>query len=761
MRVLLVEDSPSDEKLVRHALRGCGPDVVLERVDTPDAFRRLLSSGSWDAVISDWSVPGFGALAALDIVRTCKVDLPFIIVSGTVGEDLAVEAMRAGAHDYVLKHALARLAPVLDREIRESKLRADSRRNDARFRALIEKSNDAIVLTTFDGIATYASPAAATIFGVGLNELLGRRPGDFVHPDDRVAARAENKKLREGHRSVSLEFRILRPDGSIRWVAMTNTNFLDDPDVEAAVANIRDITDSRLAADALRRSEARFARLAESGIIGILTCNLDGHIYDVNDAYRNMLGYSREELLSGSIKWLDLIPPELHAETFGIVEELVQRGVTRPFESVAIRKDGARVPMLCGVAMVETPICIAFSIDLSERKQAEEALRKSEEHLRQAQKMEAVGRLAGGIAHDFNNILSVIISYSEMMMADLDDSDPKSSDLAEIFQAGKRAAELTRQLLMFSRQQVIEPKILDLNQVTGNMDKMLRRVLGEDVELVTVRSEALGRVKVDPSSIEQVIMNLVVNARDAMPTGGKLTLETANVMLDDAYVAQHGGASAGPHVMLAVSDTGCGMDQATQARIFEPFFTTKPKDRGTGLGLSTVFGIVQQAGGSVWVYSEPGVGTTFKIYLPRIVGALDRERSSMMPAMRGTETILLVEDEVQVRNVARGILQRHGYVVLDAPDPNDAIELCRDYQGDIHLLLTDVVMPKMSGPELAKVVCAIRPQLKVLCMSGYTDDSIVRHGILSAQLAFLQKPLTPVALTTRVREVLDRNADAP
>jgi CheY-like chemotaxis protein len=375
--------------------------------------------------------------------------------------------------------------------------------------------------------------------------------------------------------------------------------------------------------------------------------------------------------------------------------------------------------------------------------------------------MEADGRLAGGIAHDFNNILSVIISYSEMMMADLDDSDPKSSDLAEIFQAGKRAAELTRQLLMFSRQQVIEPKILDLNQVTGNMDKMLRRVLGEDVELVTVRSEALGRVKVDPSSIEQVIMNLVVNARDAMPTGGKLTLETANVMLDDAYVAQHGGASAGPHVMLAVSDTGCGMDQATQARIFEPFFTTKPKDRGTGLGLSTVFGIVQQAGGSVWVYSEPGVGTTFKIYLPRIVGALDRERSSMMPAMRGTETILLVEDEVQVRNVARGILQRHGYVVLDAPDPNDAIELCRDYQGDIHLLLTDVVMPKMSGPELAKVVCAIRPQLKVLCMSGYTDDSIVRHGILSAQLAFLQKPLTPVALTTRVREVLDRNADAP
>jgi two-component system, cell cycle sensor histidine kinase and response regulator CckA len=380
----------------------------------------------------------------------------------------------------------------------------------------------------------------------------------------------------------------------------------------------------------------------------------------------------------------------------------------------------------------------------------------SEEQLRQSQKMEAVGRLAGGVAHDFNNVLSVILSYSEIVLSDLTQGDPRRGDVEEIQKAAKRAAGLTKQLLMFSRQQVLERRVIDLNDLLVGMDKMLRTVLGADVDLVSVCAPELGRIRVDPSSIEQVILNLVVNARDAMPTGGKLTLETGNVVLDEAYALDHIGVKPGPHVMLAVTDTGCGMGKATLARIFEPFFTTKPTGKGTGLGLSTVFGIAQQSGGSVWVYSEPGKGSTFKVYFPRVSDSLDARRTVKPPiTRRGTETILLVEDDDQVRIVSRGILGLSGYRVLEARNARDAILRSERHQGKIHLLLTDVVMPHMSGPELASRLMAARPDMKVLCMSGYTDDSIVRHGVLEAQVAFLQKPITPESLTTKIREVLD------
>jgi signal transduction histidine kinase len=379
-----------------------------------------------------------------------------------------------------------------------------------------------------------------------------------------------------------------------------------------------------------------------------------------------------------------------------------------------------------------------------------------EEQLRQSQKMEAVGKLAGGVAHDFNNVLSVILSYGDLLLSDLKPGDPMRADVEEIKKAGARAADLTRQLLMFSRQQVLEPKVLDLNDVLARMDKMLQRILGADVDLLSMPAQALGRVRVDPSSIEQVIMNLVVNARDAMPTGGKLTMETDNVVLDEAYARGHLGVTPGPHVMLAITDTGTGIDKATLTRIFEPFFTTKPMGKGTGLGLSTVFGIVSQSGGSVWVYSEIGKGTTFKVYLPRVAEAVDVLLSVAAPASaRGSETILLVEDDDQLRVVARGILARNGYHVIDARNAGEALLHAEKHPGLIHLLLSDVVMPQMSGPELAKRLARARPRMKVLCMSGYTDDSIVRHGVLEAQMAFLQKPITPESLTMKVREVLN------
>jgi signal transduction histidine kinase len=385
-----------------------------------------------------------------------------------------------------------------------------------------------------------------------------------------------------------------------------------------------------------------------------------------------------------------------------------------------------------------------------------EELQRAREHLRQAQKLEAIGRLAGGIAHDFNNLLSVILGYCEMLL-NRAAAAPVRAELEAIAHAGHRAADLTHQLLAFSRRQVLEPKVIDVNALLRSIGSMLGRVLGEDIQLLVRTAARMGRIKVDPSQVEQVIMNLTVNARDAMPRGGKLTLETADVELDDTYARDHLGVAPGPYVMLAVSDTGHGMDKATQARIFEPFFTTKSKGKGTGLGLSTVFGIVKQSGGNIWVYSEPAVGTTFRIYFPSVAGALSApEPSAPAEIAGGTETILLAEDEDQVRAVAREILTALGYHVLEAASPANALRLCKQHPGQINLLLTDVVMPNVSGRELAQQIATIRPEIRVLFMSGYTDDAIVNHGVLDTGLAFLQKPLTPLSLGRKVRQTLDR-----
>jgi two-component system cell cycle sensor histidine kinase/response regulator CckA len=396
--------------------------------------------------------------------------------------------------------------------------------------------------------------------------------------------------------------------------------------------------------------------------------------------------------------------------------------------------------------------------EIAGRAQMEAALLRSEEQLRQSQKMESLGRLAGGVAHDFNNLLSVILGYVDLW----EDAPPSAviekEEIHEVGVAGRRAADLTRQLLAFSRQQMLEPVRLDLNERLGSLEKMLRRIIGEDVALRFSPAADLASVKVDPGQVEQVILNLVVNARDAMPEGGTLTIETANVELDEAYSRDHLGVPPGQYVMMAVSDTGTGMDAATQSRMFEPFYTSKERGKGTGLGLSTVLGIVQQSEGSVWVYSELGKGTTIKIYLPRDLGQGDSARvRAPLPAPRGSETILLVEDEAAVRTVARTILQRGGYIVLEATGGLDALELLRKSPRLIDLLLTDVVMPEMSGRELVEKATSLRPGLKVLFMSGYTDDTVVHHGVLEAGVAFLQKPLTPERLSMKVREVLDEH----
>jgi CheY-like chemotaxis protein len=374
--------------------------------------------------------------------------------------------------------------------------------------------------------------------------------------------------------------------------------------------------------------------------------------------------------------------------------------------------------------------------------------------------MDAMGRLAGGVAHDFNNLLSVVLSYSCLLLDDLPAGSPMRDDLMEIQRAGERASDLTRRLLAFSRRQVLEARALDLNEVIENMAKMIRRLVGEDIDVRIAGTPNLGKIKADPGYLDQVLMNLVVNARDAMPEGGTLTIEAQNTELDASYAAGHFGVTPGPHVMLAVSDTGIGMDKATQQHIFEPFFTTKEKGKGTGLGLSTVFGIVRQSGGTIWVYSEPGHGSTFKIFFPRN-DAVEASTPVVMRVanLRGSETIVLVEDDDQLRTVGRGILERNGYHVLAAPSGIEAIAHCEQHGGPIQLLLTDVVMPQMSGRELAERVHAIRPGIRVLYMSGYTDEAIAHHGVLSPGIVLLQKPLTPDLLLRRVREALDAPGD--
>jgi PAS domain S-box-containing protein len=398
----------------------------------------------------------------------------------------------------------------------------------------------------------------------------------------------------------------------------------------------------------------------------------------------------------------------------------------------------------------------ALEREAEERRRAEEALRQLQGELLQTQKMEAIGRLAGGVAHDFNNLLTVVLSYANLLLPTFAPNDQRREFLEEVRRAGERGAALTQQLLAFSRQQIMERRILDLAQIVREMDAMIRRLVGEDVVVKAIVDAELGHIKADASSIEQVILNLVVNARDAMPQGGTLTIEARNIELDEATGREHLGGAAGAHVMLAISDTGVGMDKETQQRIFEPFFTTKARGRGTGLGLATVFGIVTQAGGTIWVSSEPGKGTTFKVYLPRTAEPYEREPPrSAVRSFRGTETILVAEDEDQLRQVVQRALEEQGFSVLVARDGHEAISLCTRHAGNIDLLLTDLVMPHMSGRELAERLVSLRPSMKVLYMSGYTENVIANHDVGDARMEFLPKPITPETLLRKVRDVID------
>jgi PAS domain S-box-containing protein len=515
-----------------------------------------------------------------------------------------------------------------------------------------------------------------------------------------------------------------------------------------------ELAERQRAEEALRKSEERFRRIFDDSQVGMTVTIGGAKFLQANQAFLDMLGYTQEELLGMNMS--EVIHPDDWKDHLPVAEQVL-KGELDFFQIEAryLHKQGHEIWSLTSVSVIrDSTGKILFSlgqyIDLTER-------RKLEEQFQQAQKMEAVGRLAGGVAHDFNNLLMVMRGYTELMLGRLSANDPLRSNAEEIQKAADRATSLTQQLLAFSRKQVMQPKVFDLNAVVAETEKMLRRLIGEDIELATLLGAELGRVKADPGQIEQVILNLAVNARDAMPQGGKLVLETANVELTQTFARQHPGVTPGPHVMLAMSDTGVGMDAETQARIFEPFFTTKEKGKGTGLGLATVYGIVKQSGGYIWVYSEPGQGATFEIYLPQVeegVEAVGPDKALAAPAP-GSETILLVEDEAPVRKLARGFLESSGYTVLEAKDGVEAIQLAQQHSGPIHLMVTDVVMPQMSGDQLIERMAQLRPEMKVLCMSGYTDEALIHHGMLDQGISLLQKPFSLDVLARTVRKVLN------
>lgn len=519
-----------------------------------------------------------------------------------------------------------------------------------------------------------------------------------------------------------------------------------------------EVAERKLADAALRDSEGRYRLLFESNPFPMWVYDRETLSFlAVNEAAVLRYGYSPDEFLTMTIK--DIRSPEAVGPLLDHIGSFSD-GVKHSGVSQHQKKDRTIIDVEITsypLSFAQRPAALVLANDITERKQAEEALHRSEEQLRQALKMEAVGKLAGGVAHDFNNLLTAINGYSEMCLRRLTPDHDLHRPIAEINKQGTRAAALTRQLLAFSRKQILQPQVIELNHIVLELSKMLQRLIGEDIDLLMGLAADLGRIKADPSQLEQVLLNLCVNARDAMPTGGKLTIETSNVYLSQEFAGRHLSVPPGPYVMLAVSDTGCGMDAETEARIFEPFFTTKEVGKGTGLGLATVYGIVKQSGGSIWVYSELGQGTTFKVYFPCVDAKADTPKADSRNSelMSGVETVLLVEDEAVVREMSMEILKECGYQVLQAQDGNEALMLARQHNGEIHLMLTDVVMPRMSGRELTERLATLRPDTKVLYMSGYTDDAIVHHGVLEAGTAFIGKPFTMEALARKVRETLD------
>ncbi len=747
LRITLLEDDPLDAELLVRELRRAGIDGRFEQAASESQFLAALEPPP-DLVLADYRLPGYDVLGALRALRDRGLDLPLIVVTGSIGEEAAVECLREGATDYLLKDRLARLPQAVRNALEQARLRRDWRHLAEQYRLLFEEAPHPMWVVEGETLRFLAvNREAVDRYGYTREELLGLTLRDLRPPEDVPAMLDGVARVFEGEAKTG-RWRHLTKHGDLREVMVASQPLLFDSR-PALLAVVDDITEKARAEAALHRSRHLLHGIVDGAASEICATDLAGRILLANQRFAEGLGGSREAIVgrlardvaAGTADPVDARGREALA-TGAVVqyEEEVTRGGeprTHLVVKFPLLDDAGHPYALCSIATDVT------------------AVKRLEAQLRQSQKMEAIGQLAGGIAHDFNNLLTVVLGYSEMVLGHLGTGEPRRA-VEQIRRAGERAAALVGQLLAFSRQQKLAPAVVDLNAAVTGLQAMLERLLGEDVELGARLRAARGRVMVDGGQLEQVIVNLAVNARDAMPEGGILLLETADVELDAAYAAAHPDASAGRHVLLAVSDTGRGMDAGTRARIFEPFFTTKEPGKGTGLGLSTVYGIVRQSGGHIEVYSEPEHGTTFKIYLPSaaLPEAGTAREAATAPPPGGSETILLVEDDPGVRELAKALLGAAGYTVLAEETVAASLERARDHRGPIHMLLTDFILPAMRGPEAAARFSQLRPDARVLYMSGYTGGMMGRREQLPLTASLLPKPFTARQLLEKVREVL-------
>ncbi|MCL4818208.1 MAG: response regulator [Vicinamibacteria bacterium] len=674
LRALVVDDSPVDAELVVHELRRQGFAPDWRRVATADALRTALAGESWDVVLCDYAMPGFGGLEALAILRDTGLDLPFLLISGTVGEDVAVEAMRAGAHDYLLKDRLTRLGAAVERELHE----AEERR--------------------------------------------------------------ERRRAQEAERAAQVETRRLLAEAEASRRALLSAA----EDLQAAAA------DRRLQASAL-----------EAAANAILITDRDGDIVWVNAAFTALTGYALEEARGRNPRVL--VRSGVHRpEEYAVLWRTILAGDVWRGELVNRRKDGSLYPEEQTITPVRDGSgaithFIAVKQDVSERREAEAKRLALETQLRQAQKMESVGRLAGGVAHDFNNALGVVLGHADLALKEVPPGSALARHLEAIREAGRRSANLTRQLLGFARQQPAELQLLDVNDRIEGMLRLLRQLIGEDVRLGWRPGAGLWPVRADPGQIDQLVSNLVVNARDAITGVGAIDVATRNLEADEAFVGARPGLVPGQYVCLDVKDDGSGIAPDLLERIFEPFFTTKATGRGTGLGLATVYGIARQNGGYVGVESEPGRGSTFTVLLPALAGQREAEApATATEELRGgSETVLVVEDEPAMLEVTRDVLVDLGYRVLATSSPGEALSIAAAEGDRLDLLVTDLVMPLMNGRELAALLQARHPRLRCVFVSGYTADIVTQRGIVEPGVQLLSKPFTASELAARVRKVMD------
>jgi len=766
-RVLLVDDEPQVLIALEDLL---GDRFIIFKAQSGEAALTILEAERDIAVIiTDQRMPGMNgdelltkvgdSADALRIMVTGYADLSAVIRSVNDGRIFAYVTKPWNGDDLLLK---------VDKAAEHFRLSKELTYERQLLHDLMNNIPDGIYFKDRDLRFLRVNRAYATIIGVDDPQaLVGKCLEDLPRAASDVAT-AESDEAQILSRGVpALDVvRDYRKGSERRWVSETKAPVRSpEGDTIGLVGISRDVTERIETADALRSSEARYQKqtrilnsILDSMGEGVVVADPTGKSILFNRQAKKILGVGPRDIPPA--EWADTYGAYLLDETTKLPADqnpllLAMAGEQVPEMGMFIRN--ATVPGAT-IAVTAAPLRddenslmggIAVLRDVTQQ-------RRLEEQLAQAHKMEAVGLLAGGVAHDFNNLLVVIESYGELVLQELTEDDPKRADVREIVAAGRRASALTRQLLAFSRRQVLQPKVLDLNEVVTNVDKMLRRIIGEDIDLIIALAPGLGAIKADAGQIEQIVLNLTVNARDAMPGGGKVVIETSNVWLDEHYADSHAGVTSGPYVMLVVSDTGTGMDAATQKRIFEPFFTTKGIGRGTGLGLSTVYGIVQQSGGHIWVYSELRRGTSFKIYFARAgeTAAASSPRLTKAAPANGTGTILLVEDDEAVRHITARILRDRGYTVLETRRPSEARDICAQRGTSIDLLLTDVVMPETSGPRLAEELSQAYPQLRVLYMSGYAGAALEHAGWLDTGAAYLEKPFTPGSLAEKVRAIL-------